>query len=80
MAQNAKSLVRLQAHDITLAQQIHCACPVPPLFHDLTAANAPTNAPSPGPVPTERIGAEHKEHGPPTTPVMARAGKLLPQW
>lgn len=44
MAQTTKSLVRRQAHDITLAQHIHYACL---LFHDLTGTNTPTITPSP---------------------------------
>lgn len=55
------------------------------LFHDLTAANAPTNAPSPGPVPIERIGAEQTKNMdlPPNTLAMVlekAPSKLLPQW
>lgn len=54
MAQNTKSLVRLWAHDIILAQQIHYACPVSLVFHDLTGANMPTNAPSPRLIPQKK--------------------------
>lgn len=54
MAQNTKSLVRLWAHDIILAQQIHYACPVSLVFHDLTGANVPTNAPSPRLTPQKK--------------------------
>lgn len=44
MAQTTKSLVRRQAHDITLAQHIHYACLV---FHNLTGTNTPTITPIP---------------------------------
>lgn len=48
MAQTTKSLLRRQAHDIILAQQIHYACLV---FHDLTGINTPTITPKSQPRP-----------------------------
>ena len=62
MAQNTKSLVRRQAHDIILAQQIHYACPVSLVFHDLTGANTPTIAPSPRLEPKKTTGAKRMEN------------------
>lgn len=76
MAQNTKPLVRRQAHDITLAQQIHCACPVSLVFHDLSGANMPTIAPSPRLDPPKK---EQERSGwriciPPATAAMAQEG------
>lgn len=77
MAQNTKSLVRRQAHDIILAQQIHYACPISLVFHDLTSTNMPTIAPNPRLDPKKRIGAKRMENVYSHQPVLQWLKKAL---